>query len=164
MARSRREGNTLAAISRQAWEGRPLSVMNRKQLKASASHIAIIGHVAPREFRDRLADADLAGGTYNRYLPVYVERGKLLAVPEPVAETDLAGLAARLSRRDRRGQQGRRASRSAAPRSACGLMSCTRSSLTSMTQTTSRGASSPAAPRPTACASPGCTPRSTAAP
>ena len=94
MARSRREGNTLAAISRQAWEGRALSVMNRKQLKASSSHIAIIGHVAPREFRVRLADADLAGGTYNRYLPVYVERGKLLAVPEPVAETVLARLAA----------------------------------------------------------------------
>lgn len=97
MARSRREGNTLAAISRQAWEGRPLSVMNRKQLKASASHIAIIGHVAPREFRLRLADAELAGGTYNRYLPFYVERGKLLAVPEPVAEPVLARLAARLS-------------------------------------------------------------------
>ncbi len=97
MARSRREGNTLASISRQAWEGRPLSVMNRKQLKASASHVAIIGHVAPREFRDRLADTDLAGGTYNRYLPVYVERGKLLAVPEPVAEPDLARLASRLA-------------------------------------------------------------------
>jgi hypothetical protein len=97
MARSRREGNTLAAVSRQAWEGRPLSVMNRKQLKASASHIAIIGHVAPREFRLRLADAELAGGTYNRYLPVYVERGKLLAVPEPVAETVLSTLASRLA-------------------------------------------------------------------
>ena len=72
-------------------------MMNRKQLRASASHIAIIGHVAPREFRMRLADAELAGGTYNRYLPVYVERGKLLAVPEPVAEPVLAGLAARLS-------------------------------------------------------------------
>ena len=97
MARSRREGNTLAAISRQAWEGRALSVMNRKQLKASASHVAVIGHVAPREFRLRLADAEMAGGTYNRYLPLYVERGKLLAVPEPVAEADLARLAHKLS-------------------------------------------------------------------
>jgi hypothetical protein len=97
MARSRREGNTLAAISRQAWEGRALSVMNRKQLKASRSHIAIVGHVAPREFRDRLADTEMAGGTYNRYLPVYVERGKLLAVPEPVTGPDLTHLGARLS-------------------------------------------------------------------
>ena len=97
MARSGREGNTLASISRQAWEGRALSVMNRKQLKASASHIAIIGHVAPREFRMRLADTDLAGGTYNRYLPFYVERGKLLAVPEPVDGTVLDRLAGQLS-------------------------------------------------------------------
>jgi hypothetical protein len=71
--------------------------MNRRQLKASASHIAVIGHIAPREFRVRLADTDLAGGTYNRYLPVYVERGRLLAVPEPVDELVLAGLSSRLS-------------------------------------------------------------------
>ena len=96
MARSQRDGNTLAAVSRQAWEGRALSVMNRKQLKASSSHIAVIGHVAPREFRSRMADTDLAGGTYNRYLPVYVERSKLLAIPEPVGEPVLARLGARL--------------------------------------------------------------------
>ena len=106
MARSRREGNTLAAISRQAWEGRALSVMNRKQLKASASHIAIIGHVA-RGSSVRLADAEMAGGTYNRYLPFYVERGKLLAVPEPVAETGPGPAGRPAIRRDRRGQRDR---------------------------------------------------------
>src|SRR5271165_3879852 len=69
MARSKREGSTLAAVQRQAWEGRPLSVLNRQQLRASASHVAIIGHITPREFRLRLAEADMSGGTYNRYLP-----------------------------------------------------------------------------------------------
>jgi hypothetical protein len=97
MARSKREGSTLAAVSRQAWEGRALSVMNRKQLKASGSHIAVIGHVAPREFRLRMAETDMAGGTYNRYLPVYVERSKLLPVPEPVAERAVMSHAAKLS-------------------------------------------------------------------
>jgi hypothetical protein len=55
--------------------------MNRKMLKASASHVAVIGHITPQEFRLRLAEADLAGGTYNRYLPLFVERSKLLAIP-----------------------------------------------------------------------------------
>ena len=86
MARSRREGSTLAAVQRQAWDGRALSVLNRKQLKASASHVAIIGHITPREFRIRLAESDLAGGTYNRYLPLYVERTRLLPHPAGVED------------------------------------------------------------------------------
>jgi hypothetical protein len=96
MARSRREGSTLAAVQRQAWEGRALSVLNRKQLRASASHVAVIGHVAPREFRLRLAETDMAGGTYNRYLPVYVERAKLLPVPQPLHEQVISAYAAKL--------------------------------------------------------------------
>jgi len=86
MARSKREGSTLAAVQRQAWEGRALSVLNRQQLKASSSHIAIIGHITPREFRLRLAEADMSGGTYNRYLPVYVERSRLLPIPQGTSE------------------------------------------------------------------------------
>jgi hypothetical protein len=97
MARSKREGSTLAAVSRQAWEGRALSVMNRKQLKASGSHIAVIGHVAPRGFRLRMAESDMAGGTYNRYLPVYVERSKLLPVPQPVSQNAVKAHSAKLA-------------------------------------------------------------------
>ena len=76
MARSKREGSTLAAVQRQAWDGKALSVLNRQALKASASHVAIIGHITPQEFRIRLAESDMAGGTYNRYLPLYVDRSK----------------------------------------------------------------------------------------
>jgi Bifunctional DNA primase/polymerase, N-terminal/Protein of unknown function (DUF3987) len=97
MARAKREGSTLAQVQRQAWDGRALHVLNRKALSASSSHIVIIGHVSPREFRLRMADADLAGGTYNRYLPLFVERSRLLAVPEPVAENVVASFAAKLS-------------------------------------------------------------------
>ncbi len=96
MARSKREGSTLAAVQRQAWEGRPLSVLNRQQLRASASHVAIIGHITPREFRLRLAEADMSGGTYNRYLPVYVERSHLLPIPEGTSEDVRIRLGGRL--------------------------------------------------------------------
>ena len=97
MARSKREGSTLAAVQRQAWDGRGLSVLNRQQLKASASHIAIIGHITPREFRMRMAEADMTGGTYNRYLPLFVERTRLLAIPPGVEDQVMMKLGGRLS-------------------------------------------------------------------
>jgi len=96
MARSKREGSTLAAVQRQAWDGRALSVLNRQQLRASASHVAIIGHITPQEFRLRLADADMTGGTYNRYLPVFVERSQRLPIPEGVSEHTVETLSTKL--------------------------------------------------------------------
>jgi hypothetical protein len=97
MARSKREGSTLAAVQRQAWDGRALTVLNRQKLTASGSHVAIIGHITPQEFRLRLAEADMTGGTYNRYLPVYVERSQRLPIPEGVSENTVAALSAKLS-------------------------------------------------------------------
>jgi hypothetical protein len=94
MARAARDGSTLAEVCRQAWNGEPLSVLNRKRLTASWSHVGIIGHIAPWDFRRRLAAVDLAAGTYNRYLPLYVERSKRLPIPrgaDPKTVTDLGG-------------------------------------------------------------------------
>lgn len=97
LARTKREGSTLSATLRQAWDGRALSVLNRAALHASASHVAIIGHVTPREFRRRLSEADMSGGSYNRFLPVFVERSKRLPIPEGVADEVREALAARLT-------------------------------------------------------------------
>jgi hypothetical protein len=47
----------------------------------------------------RTAEADMAGGTYNRYLPLYVERSKLLPVPEAVPEKTVTALAGKLAYR-----------------------------------------------------------------
>ncbi|MFE9427111.1 DUF3987 domain-containing protein [Kitasatospora sp. NPDC006697] len=78
MARSRREGASLGGILRQAWNGEDLGVMNREALRATAPHIAIIGHISPRELRAKMQDSEMAGGTYNRFLPVFVHRNLLL--------------------------------------------------------------------------------------
>lgn len=88
MARAKREGSTLASVLRQAWDGRALSVLNRRAMTASTSHVAIVGHITPKEFRLRLADADMSGGTYNRFLPLWVERSKVLPFPDG-ADRDL---------------------------------------------------------------------------
>jgi hypothetical protein len=82
MARSKREGNSLAGMLRQAWDGDHLSVMNRSKLKASDPHVAIVAHITPREFRAKLQDSEMAGGTYNRFMPIYSHRNLML--PNPV--------------------------------------------------------------------------------
>lgn len=89
MARAKREGSTLAYVLREAWTGKPLSVMNRRVLQAASSHVGIVGHITPKEFRLRLAEADMAGGTFNRFLPIYVERSKKLPIPAGVDATTI---------------------------------------------------------------------------
>lgn len=45
-----REGNTLSAIVRQAWDGEPLQTIVRNDpLRATGSHIAILGHITRDE-------------------------------------------------------------------------------------------------------------------
>ncbi|MEV0189217.1 DUF3987 domain-containing protein [Kitasatospora purpeofusca] len=77
MARGRREGSSLSGILRQAWNGEDIGVMNRDAMFATAPHIAVIGHISPRELRAKMQDAEMAGGTYNRFLPVFVHRNLL---------------------------------------------------------------------------------------
>jgi len=96
MARARREGSVLAAVLRQAWDGRTLAVLTRTAYKATRPHVVLIGHIPPKEFRTRLADPDMAGGSYNRFLPIYVERSKKIPIPSGIPAPQLAHLAGRL--------------------------------------------------------------------
>src|SRR5262249_49674776 len=96
MARAKREGSTLGTVLRQAWDARTLAVLTRVAYKATLPHVAIIGHIPPKEFRMRLAETDMVGGSYNRFLPVYVERSKKLPIPQGIPEPLLNAEAARL--------------------------------------------------------------------
>lgn len=98
MARAKREGSTLGYVLREAWTGKPLTVLNRRALHASTSHVGIVGHITPKEFRLRMAEADMAGGTFNRFLPVYVERSKKLPIPEGVSPQAIDDLGDRLGK------------------------------------------------------------------
>ncbi|GGM81637.1 hypothetical protein GCM10012275_60340 [Longimycelium tulufanense] len=100
MARMKREGNSLSATLRAAWEGGDLSTMNVTARVAPESHIGITAHITPAEFKAKVSAADLAGGTYNRFLPLLVARSKFLplalgADPDTVAQLG-ASLAGRL--------------------------------------------------------------------
>jgi hypothetical protein len=70
-----REGNTLSAIVRQAWDGEPLQTIVRNDpLRATGAHIAIVGHITRDEPLRYLTATELANGFANRYLLVAVER------------------------------------------------------------------------------------------
>jgi len=86
MARSKRDGNTLSPILREAWDGHGLSVLNRKALTAEESHMGVIGCVTPDEFRLRKTESDQTGGLYNRFLSIFVERTRILPLPHKIDE------------------------------------------------------------------------------
>jgi len=101
MARMRREGNTLSATLRAAWEGGDLSTLNVTARVAPTSHVGLIVHITPEEFRAKLSTSDLAGGTYNRFLPISVARAQFLPLstgaPAELVERLGATLAHRLT-------------------------------------------------------------------
>jgi hypothetical protein len=99
MARSKREGNSLAGILRQAWDGDHLAVMNRSKLKASDPHPAIVAHITGIEFRAKAQDSEMAGGTYNRFMPFYSHRNLMLPYPMGASDELVTLLGARLRER-----------------------------------------------------------------
>ncbi|HLS76651.1 MAG TPA: DUF3987 domain-containing protein [Nocardia sp.] len=78
MAKMKREGNSLSQILRAAWEGGDLSTLTVNARVAPESHVGVLAHITPEEFRAKLSDADMAGGTYNRFLPLAVAWSKAL--------------------------------------------------------------------------------------
>lgn len=93
LAASKREANTLGPILRTLWEEDSAQVMTRTEpLRATGVHLVVIGHITPRELKLRLSEADVSGGTANRFLPIHVRQWQLLA--DQPAAPDLSDLAA----------------------------------------------------------------------
>lgn len=76
---SQRDGNTLSAVIRQAWDGDTLATLTKNTpIKATKPHISIIGHITKEELNKRLRETDAANGFANRLLWCGVRRSKLL--------------------------------------------------------------------------------------
>src|SRR5690606_39065119 len=73
-----RQGSTLPGVVRSAWDGDVLRTLTRSPLVATGAHICIVGHATPGELRLRLSDAQVLGGTLNRFVHVASRRTKLL--------------------------------------------------------------------------------------
>jgi hypothetical protein len=80
LAVTRREGSTLSALIREAWDGGTLTVRTRGSgvVSADGAHVAVLGHVTGTELRAKLADTEVANGFANRHLFALVRRSKRL--------------------------------------------------------------------------------------
>jgi hypothetical protein len=74
-----REGNTLSAVVRQAWDTGDLrSLVKNSAAKASGAHISIVGHITSDEALRYLSATEQGNGFGNRFLWVCVRRSKFL--------------------------------------------------------------------------------------
>jgi hypothetical protein len=82
-----REGSTLSAVLRNAWDGVPLGhARARDESLVARHHVTLIGHVTPIELRAKLTDTDAANGFANRLLFLAVRRSRLIPFPTPPDE------------------------------------------------------------------------------
>lgn len=92
-----RDGNTLSAVVRQAWDHGDLRVLTKNNpVTATGAHISIIGHITQDELRRYLDDTETANGFANRFLWICVRRSKCLPEGGSLQEEDLAPLVHRL--------------------------------------------------------------------
>jgi Protein of unknown function (DUF3987) len=95
LAVTSRDGDTLSANIRDAWDGQPLRRrIAKEKVVVSDHHVSVIAHITPDELRRRLTDTEAANGFANRFLYILARRSQLL--PEggsldPLAVETLGG-------------------------------------------------------------------------
>jgi hypothetical protein len=79
LAVASREGSTLSAVIREAWDGNPLKNRTKRDpLTATGAHVSVVGHITREELVRRLSDTEAANGFANRFLLGLVRRSKKL--------------------------------------------------------------------------------------
>ncbi len=93
-----RDGNTLSAVVRLAWDSGRLNVLTKNNpARATGAHISIIGHVTKDELLKYLTNSEAGNGFANRFLWVVVKRSKLLPDGGRLDTVDFAPLVRRLT-------------------------------------------------------------------
>jgi hypothetical protein len=92
---AQREGNTVSAVMRQAFDTGTLRTLTRKDPTiATDAHISILAHITRQELIKEICDTDCSNGFANRFLWFAVKRSKLL--PDGGTDLNLTPLQARL--------------------------------------------------------------------
>jgi hypothetical protein len=93
-----REGNTLSPVVRNAWDGKALQTMVRNApLRATGTHIGIIGHITKDELHRHINGTELANGFFNRFMLVAVRRSKKLPFGGALTDSDLDSVRERVA-------------------------------------------------------------------
>ena len=92
-----RDGNTLSASIRQAWDSGDLRVLTRNSpVRATGAHISIIGHITRDEVLRYLDSTEAGNGFANRFLWACARRSKQLPDGGRIQEVDFGPFTRRL--------------------------------------------------------------------
>ena len=92
-----RDGNTLSALIRQAWETGNLRALTKNSpAKSTGAHISIVGHITRDELRRYLNTTEAGNGFGNRFLWFCARRSKCLPEGGNLEQEALAPLILRL--------------------------------------------------------------------
>lgn len=92
-----REGNTLSATIRQAWDTGNLQVKTRNNPnRATSAHISIVGHITKDELKRNLDETETANGFANRFLWGVVRRNRILPEGGALSDAELNPLVTRI--------------------------------------------------------------------
>src|SRR5262249_12135031 len=79
LKQTERQGNTLSAILRLAWDGSDLRTLTKTSpARATGACISLVGHITADELRRYLTQTESANGFANRFLFACADRSKLL--------------------------------------------------------------------------------------
>lgn len=87
---TKRDGNTLSTIIRSLFDGvkvEPLTKTNK--ISATNPHVCIVTHITLHELHRKLDSVEAFNGFANRFLWLCVRRPQLVALPQPLDETEL---------------------------------------------------------------------------
>jgi hypothetical protein len=94
-----RQGNTLSAILRSAWDGRNLApIIKHMRISATEPHLCVVGHITRAELNVLLSSTDVWNGFGNRILWQAVRRSKIVHNPKPMRDEDVNRLGKELAR------------------------------------------------------------------
>jgi hypothetical protein len=96
LAQGKREGNTLTAALRDAWDGNDIKpLVKHSPTHCTDPHIAIWANITPPELRGMMTDRDVSNGFLNRFLFVWAERTQLVPLPLRTSDGVIDDLAER---------------------------------------------------------------------
>lgn len=99
LEKSRREGNSLSATLREAYDDEVLqSLTSGSPLKATGTHITITPQITPAELVDKLTATDVANGLANRYMFTCSRMSKVLPEGSAPPKDELDAFGDRLNR------------------------------------------------------------------
>jgi hypothetical protein len=97
LSQARREGNTLSAALRDAWDGSDIKpLVKHSPTHCSSPHVAIWANITPAELVRMMTTTDVSNGFLNRFLFIWGERSGLVPLPTRMADNAVREFADRL--------------------------------------------------------------------